>query len=99
MALRRTALRSLQRPPQFCFGLQRRWRIDYEHYSENDSQRDPRVDEWRLPGHTPVGEFPIGGFTTIGMPKMFGRLGSKARVHDPDTLITKIKFILENMKR
>eukprot|EP00493_Phyllostaurus_siculus_P017375 UN17642 len=33
------------------------------------------------------------------MPKMFGKLGSKGRINDPDTLITKIQIILERMKR
>jgi len=99
--LRRYALRSSVQSLFQCstFGVQKRFRIDYEHYTEHDGQRDPRQPEIHRPGYTPVGEWPIGGFTTIGMPKMKGRFNTKARIMDPDTLISKIRIMLERSKR
>merc|ERR1719373_726686 len=97
--LRRCKLRSPFRLIQSSGSAQKRFRLDYEHFTEHDGQRDPRVPAIHQPGFTPVGEWPGGGFTTIGMPKMTGPLGSKARVNDPDTLITKIQILLERMKR
>merc|ERR1719189_2858244 len=91
--------RSAIRLAQNSCRIQKRTRIDYEHYQDHDGCRDPRVPAIHQPGFTPIGEFPVGGFTTIGMPKFTGKLGGKARLIDPDTLITKMRFILERMKR
>jgi len=98
--LRRCALRSVTRPAlQSSFAAQKRFRIDYDHWIEHDGQRDPRIPEFFQPGFIPIGEIPVGGHTTIGMPRFSGRMDTQGRIHDPDMLITKIKIILERMKR
>jgi len=97
--LRRYALRSSHRCIQSTSSVSKRFRIDYEHYIEHDGMRDPRVPDRYQPGFVPIGELPIGGHTTIGMPRFTGRMDTQARIMDPDLLITKIAIILNRMKR